>query len=211
MIDDSLLSLINGYKSFYQNYKGEEYQKYREEAAIKQNPRVMVISCSDSRVSPYIVTNSPLGEIFKVCNVANIVPPYRPDGTHHSTSSALEFAVGSLAVEHIIVMGHSGCGGIRSLLDGVPVTLDGECSFIASWIEIIAEAKEKVVHLPKNEKYLACELEALKISLGNLLTFPWIAERIKNGKLSINAWHFDIASGVIISYDKEKDEFLPIV
>jgi len=210
MKQDALFALIKGYSGFYHEYTSQKYDKYRKEAAVGQSPEIMVISCSDSRVNASILTEAPLGNIFEVCNVANIVPPYYPDSTYHSTSSALEFAVGTLAVKHIIILGHSGCGGVGALIDGTPLALDGECSFIAAWIEIIKAAKDKVAGLPKPFIYRQCELEALKISLGNLMTFPWIRERVKNNTLSVHAWHFDIGSGVIIGYDEEKEIFLPI-
>jgi len=213
MTDNSIADLINGYKRFYRKYNNEKYNEYREQAAHGQAPKAMVIACSDSRVHPSIVMQSGLGEVFQVCNVANIVPPYRPDkGTHHSTSSALEFAVGTLGVEHIVIMGHSGCGGIQSLIDGAPVALDGEYSFIKQWVEIIAQAKKKVANIPdKKERYHACELEGLKISLKNLASFPWIAERVGQGKLALHAWHFDIASGVILAYDEKTNTFSPLM
>lgn len=201
--------LIEGYREFHHDYSGPEYDQYRAQAVHGQSPKVMVISCSDSRVSPSIVMRAQLGDIFLVSNVANIVPPYRPGkGTHHSTSSALEFAVGTLGVEDIVVMGHSGCGGIRALLDGAPVALDGEYSFIRQWVEIIKDAGKKVAGMPESARYEACEQEALKISLKNLATFPWIAEKLANSTLSTHAWHFDIPSGAIHAYDGDKDEFL---
>ncbi len=212
MSDISIAKLIQGYKKFYRKYTGQEYSDYRKAAALGQEPKIMVIACSDSRVNPSKIMQSNLGEVFQVRNVANMVPPYRPDkGHHHSTSSALEFAVGTLNVEHIIVMGHSGCGGIKSLIDGAPVALDGEYSFISQWVNIIAQAKKKVSALPRQEQYHACELEALKISLKNLLSFPWIAERVKQGSLSIHAWHFDIASGMMMAYDEASDSFSPVI
>jgi carbonic anhydrase len=212
MSEESYLNLVEGYKKFYRKYQGSNHDEYREEAAIKQDPKVMVISCSDSRVSPSIVTRAKLGEIFLVCNVANIVPPFRPGkGTHHSTSSALEFAVGTLEIEHIVVMGHSGCGGIRALIDGAPEAPDGEYSFIKPWVNIVENAKKRVKALPKEEQYYACEQEALKISLENLRSFPWIEEKIVAKKLFIHAWHFDIPSGVMSYYNPEKDIFLPLM
>jgi carbonic anhydrase len=210
-MNDALATLIDGHRAFHRDYQSERYAEYRVEAAARQTPRVMVIACSDSRVSPSIVMGAKLGEIFLVSNVANIVPPYRPDkGTHHSTSSALEFAVGTLQVEHIVVMGHSGCGGVRALLDGAPVALDGEYSFITPWVDIIAAAKQRVADKPDAERYRACECEGLKISLANLRTFPWIAERMAAGTLSIHGWHFDIPTGNIIAYDEAADRFVPL-
>lgn len=211
MLKKNLNRLIAGYREFHQDYSGPEYDAYRQYAKQGQSPKVMVISCSDSRVSPSIVMRADLGDIFLVCNVANIVPPYRPGkGTHHSTSSALEFAVGTLGVEDIVVMGHSGCGGIRALIDGAPVALDGEYSFIRQWVEIIKEAGRKVAHLPEKERYTECEREALKISLANLSTFPWIAEKMASGALSTHAWHFDIPTGDIHAYDEDANQFRPL-
>lgn len=205
----TLSRLIKGYREFHAEYSSPEYDRYRREASRGQSPKVMVISCSDSRVSPSIVMRAELGDIFLVSNVANIVPPYRPGkGTHHSTSSALEFAVGTLGVEDIVVMGHSGCGGIRALLDGAPVALDGEYSFIRQWVEIIKDAGKKVSHLDEAERYEACEQEALKISLKNLSSFPWVAEKMEAGELNTHAWHFDIPTGAIHEYDHESDSFL---
>lgn len=212
-MSDSITDLINGYKRFYRKYNNEKYNEYREQASLGQEPKVMVIACSDSRVQPSIVMQSGLGEVFQVCNVANIVPPYRPDkGNHHSTSSALEFAVGTLNVEHIVVMGHSGCGGIRSLMEGAPVALDGEYSFIKQWVEILAQAKKKVVAgvADKKERLHACELEGVKISLKNLMSFPWIAERVEQGRLKLHGWHFDIPSGIIVAYDDKSEQFTPL-
>ncbi|HEU5048076.1 MAG TPA: carbonic anhydrase [Rickettsiales bacterium] len=211
MTDSPILGLIQGYKNFYRKYTSERFEEYRQQAAKGQSPKVMVIACSDSRVHPSIVMRSGLGEVFQVCNVANLVPPYRPDkGTHHSTSAALEFAVGTLNVEHVVIMGHSGCGGIRSLLDGAPVALDGEYSFIAQWVDIASQAKSKVKDLPPEERYHCCELEALKTSLSNLMGFPWVAERVVQGTLTVHAWHFDIETGVIIAYDAKTDTFSPL-
>lgn len=210
MLDETLTRLIEGYKMFHAHYSGKEYDAYRKTAAVGQTPRVMFISCSDSRVNPAIVTQSGLGDIFLVCNVANIVPPYRPmKGSHHSTSSALEFAVCTLGVEHIIVMGHSGCGGIQALLSDQPTGTD-DYSFIKPWVEIIADARTKVAHHPKHEQHHHCEQEALKISLANLDTFPWIADRCAQGNLSTHAWHFDIPSGLLSTYDRTQKIFVPL-
>lgn len=207
----SLSDLVKGYKNFYRKYNSKKFFDYRRQAAFGQRPKVMVIACSDSRVHPSIIMQSGLGEVFQVCNVANLVPPYCHDKTtHHGTSAALEFAVGTLQVEDIVIMGHSGCGGIRSLIDGAPVALDGEYSFIKPWVDIMRNAKRKVSKLPKTRQYHACELEALKTSLKNLVSFPWIASRVKTGKLSLHAWHFDIATGTMLAYDKDSDTFSPL-
>lgn len=210
-MSEALNRLIAGYRDFHEHYQGPEYDDYRRQAAKGQSPKIMFISCSDSRVNPSIVMRAELGDMFVVSNVANIVPPYRPGkGTHHSTSSALEFAVGTLQVEHIVVMGHSGCGGIRALVDGAPLALDGEYSFIRQWVEILAAARAKVNHLPAEERHTACEREGLKISLSNLRSFPWVRERCDDGRLQLHAWHFDIPSGEISAYDEALDRFEPL-
>jgi carbonic anhydrase len=209
---DALNRLIAGYTQFYGEYAGEKFDGYRKWAAEGQAPRIMMIACSDARVNPSIVTRAKLGDIFVVCNVANVVPPYRPEkGSHHSTSAALEFAVSTLGVEHIVIMGHSGCGGIRALINDDPHLHTGEYSFIMPWVEIIADARTKVADFPEADRYHACEREALKISLANLQTFPWIADRCREGKLATHAWYFDIPSGVIVSYDPKKDDFIPLL
>lgn len=212
MTDASLQRLIAGYKNFYKEYLAQTYDAYREKASEGQTPRVMVIARSDSRVNPSIITHARLGDIFTVCNVANVIPPYRPEkGSHHSTSAALEFAVATLGVEHIVVLGHSGCGGIRALIDDPPQMHTGEYSFIMPWVEIIADARTKVAHLPGEERYHACEREALKISLANLVSFPWIADRVEAGSLRLHGWHFDIPTGVIVAYDPAQDAFQPLL
>ncbi len=209
---DAMETLIGGYREFYRRYKSRRYEAYRQEATLGQSPKIMVVACSDARVNPSIITHARLGEVFIVCNVANIVPPYAPaKGTHHSTSSALEFAIGTLGVEHVVVMGHSGCGGIQSLLDGAPKAQSEDYSFIRPWVSIVEGAKARVQHLTGRERYHACECEGIKISLANLRSFPWIDERVKAGTLHIHGWHFDIASGVMTAYDEASNSFKPIV
>jgi carbonic anhydrase len=209
---DPIDRLVKGYKDFYADYHKPEYRDYVEQASLGQSPRVMMIACSDSRVNPTIVTGARLGDIFTVCNVANIVPHFEPSWhTHHSTSAALEFAVNSLSVEHVIVMGHSGCGGIRALLGDTPIARDASHSFIKPWVEIITAARDRVMHLPQEERQHACELEALKISLSNLRTFPWVEEKIAQGILHIHAWHFDIPSGVIRTFQPAHNRFEPLL
>lgn len=209
---DVIKRLLDGYGEFYRHYLDDNFAEYRNVAAQGQSPRSMIISCSDSRVSPSIITGAALGELFQVRNVANLVPPYQHGKhQHHSTSSALEFAVITLAVEHIIVLGHSGCGGIRALLGDAPLTEEAEYSFIMPWMEIVRPARNRVAHLPEEQKQRACEEEALKISLANLHGFPWIKSRLEKGLINLHAWHFDIASGVLSVYSESEDKFIPAI
>lgn len=208
----SLRKLIEGYREFREEYLSPGNTASRERIAVSQAPKVMVIACSDSRVNPAILTRAGLGDIFTVNNVANIVPPYREGkGTHHSTSAAIEFATLHLGVQHIIVLGHSGCGGIRALMAGNTRTRDGEYSFIEPWMGIVSDAKAQVLarlpDAPLEEQAHACEKEALAVSLKNLESFPWVQEGMRNGTLQIHAWYFDIASGDILVHEPNEEGF----
>lgn len=209
--DPIIQRLLEGHRGFYERYLDSSFAEYRNEASQGQSPHTMIISCSDSRVSPSIITNSGLGELFQVRNVANLVPPYESDqSTHHGTSAALEFAVLSLQVQHIILLGHSSCGGIRALIEEAQTILspEVECSFILPWMDIVRPAKEKTASLPPEKRQRACEEEAIKISLTNLLSFPWIATRVQQGTLALHGWHFDIPSGELTLYDRTQDRFI---
>ena len=216
MKKNSLDKLIEGYREFYKSYVDEANSEYLTKASKSQNPKVMMIACSDSRITPSILTNSALGEVFMVRNVANIVPPYKiENSSHHSTSSALEFAVNHLSVEHIIILGHSGCGGIKALMEGSDLAQPGVYSFIKSWVEIASDAKDYVLknhdNLSKQKQLELCEKISLRNSLDNLKTFPWIKNAVENGSLNIHAWHFDIESGVITQYLDNEKVFAPLV
>jgi carbonic anhydrase len=184
--------LIEGYRRFRETYWAENKGVFQALAA-GQSPRAMVITCADSRVDPQMIFDAKPGEIFCVRNVANLVPPYTPDSFHHGTSAALEFAVCSLKVEHIIVMGHAQCGGIRALLAG-----GEQGDFIGRWMEIAAEARERALAAAQTSHESAqhlCERESVKVAVDNLMTFPWVAERVQAGLLQLHGWHFDFESG----------------
>ncbi len=151
------------------------------------------MACVDSRVDPAMIFDAAPGEMLTVRNVANLVPPYAPDAAYHGTSAALEFGVRVMEVSHLIVMGHGLCGGVRALLEGAPVT--GH-EFVAPWMSIAAEARVSALALETaEERQRCCEFEAIKISLGNLRSFPWIAQREAAGKLALHGAWFDIHSG----------------
>lgn len=204
-------NLIKGYKEFRKEYTDKSFHQYREWAVKTQNPKVMLISCSDSRVNPAIITHAGLGSLFMVKNVANIVPPNKKgDNTHHSTSAAIEFAVNILKVEHIIIMGHSGCGGIKSLFDKQeekPNNKNND-SFIIPWMNIVAKAKKIAVKENKNktidDQISACERYSTLISLNNLKSFSFVQDRINDKKLRIHAWYFNLADATLFEYI-EKD------
>lgn len=192
---------ITGFRSFQKDYFGQENSHF-EPLKHGQKPKTMIIGCSDSRVDPAILTNCSPGDIFTVRNVANLVPPYEENGGLHGVSAALEFAVCHLEVEHIIVLGHSRCGGISALMAG-----DCGCKgggFISRWMSIATSAREQVLaELPGKDPQLqqrAAEQAAILLSLENLHSFPWIDERVAAGSLSLHGWYFDLTAGELMEY-----------
>jgi carbonic anhydrase len=187
--------LIEGYRRFRAGTWPERRALFERLAEQGQRPRAMVVGCVDSRADPAMIFDAAPGELLVVRNVANLVPPYAPDGAHHSTSAALEFGVRALEVRDLIVLGHAMCGGIRALLGGPAA---GPTDFVADWIAIAAPARERtLVCAPAGDAQTACEHEAVKLSLRNLMTFPWIAERVRDGRLKLHGARFDIRSGVL--------------
>ncbi len=192
--------LIDGYRRFRASEWPERRKQFEALAARGQQPRVMVIGCSDSRVDPGMIFGAGPGEIFTLRNVANLVPPYQPDGSLHGTSAAVEFAVRGLQVAEIIVLGHAMCGGIMALLGGVPAQM-GE--FIGPWIRIAASARNRVLRCDPVDAQLALEHEAVRLSLDNLMSFPFVAERVLDGRLKLQGGHFDIRTGALTLLDRE--------
>jgi carbonic anhydrase len=170
----------------------------------------MMIACSDSRIDPGIVLNAEPGELFMVRNVANLVPPHVSDHQHHGTSAALEFGVNNLNVEHVIVFGHAGCGGIKALLTHDPSDRDRQ-RFIHPWLDIADEARRRTLlrarELSVEEQLRLLEQEAIKTSLANLLTFPWIEERVAAGRLRVHGWLFDLHDGEVRAYMPATNKF----
>jgi carbonic anhydrase len=201
--------LIEGFRNFRENLWPENRALFRSLANRGQAPKVMVIACADSRVDPQLIFSAAPGEIFTVRNVANLVPPYAPNSDYHGTSAALEFAVRALEVEHIVVLGHADCGGVRALLRG-PNSLAAS-DFVDSWMSIAAPARERALAKAGGNAEAAqhvCEHETVKVSLDNLLTFPWIRERVAGGKLQLHGCYFGIESGQLLLLD-ESGEFRP--
>jgi carbonic anhydrase len=157
-------------------------------------------------VDPVILTDSEPGDLFVVRNVANLVPPCESGGGHHGISAALEFGVCNLEVAHIIVLGHSQCGGIRALMENSYSS--GEDGFVAQWMNIVSEARDKIrkdlPHKSLDLQARACEQAAILLSMENLLSFPWIAQRVNNGSLFLHGWYFDLAQGELLGYDADK-------
>jgi carbonic anhydrase len=187
-------AMIAGYRRFRATRWRERQATFETLARAGQSPRALVVACSDSRVDPTMIFDAGPGELFVVRNVANLVPAYAPDGRAHATSAALEFGVRVLAVPHLIVLGHAMCGGIRALLEGAPPETG---DFLGPWIRIAEEAKRRTLVCRPADPQTACELEAVRLSLENLRTFPWITERVAAGTLRLHGATFDIRSGVL--------------
>lgn len=187
--------------------------RYEELAANGQDADVMVVSCCDSRCDPDTIFSAMPGELFVVRNVANLIPPYEIGGGFHGISAALEFAVLNLRVKHIVVMGHSGCGGIKAALDR-DAARQTEAQFISRWMSMLDHARAKLLtsHQGTSRSELAQKLEreAIKVSLENLRSFPFVAEQERKGRLSICGAHFDIASGQLTVLNQATGEYLPI-
>lgn len=202
---DTYDRLISGYREFKEDYLSVENESWLDFHSTGQAPKVMIIACSDSRIDPVMSTKSALGDIFMVRSVANIVPPYSENGGADSTSAALEFAVNHLKVEHIVVMGHSGCGGIAAMMNGDIDENTSGFKFIKPWVNVISTAA-KDEHDPA-----ACEKKGIKVSLENLRSFPWIDERVRESSLSLHGWYFDIKSGSLSEYSSDRDDFSEVV
>ena len=206
-----IAQFLSGFKEFQQTYFCAE-NTFFEDLKQGQAPKALVIACSDARVDPAILMGCEPGDIFVVRNVANLVPPYEATSGHHGVSAALEYGVKILAVEHIIVLGHSHCGGIQALMSPSRKVL-GE--FIAPWVNIAEHALQRVEEQfsgkPESVKCRACELASILVSIDNLLTFSWIAEKVDARALYVHGWYFDMESGELLSYLPETKSFETIV
>ena len=207
-----LTELIDGYHRFRNKDWARERQRWSE-LAEGQSPRVMILSCADSRVDPAHIFDARPGEIFVVRNIAALAPPYETSRGFHGVSAALEFAVTQLEVGEILVMGHGLCGGCAAALTGqfddVP---PGEGHFIGDWVRMLSGARDQVRahhHELTREAFHEMEQEAVKISLANLRTFPWIKDREEAGTLKLHGAHFAISEGRLYILDEAEDTFRP--
>lgn len=188
-------SLLSGYRRFRAKEWPAQKPTFETLAETGQSPNALVIACVDSRIDPAMIFDVPPGEILTVRNVANLVPPFERDAAYHGTSAALEFGVRVLNVKHVIVLGHGLCGGVHALLEGAP---DNAQDFVGPWMHIADRARAEALRVAApDERQKTCEQEAIKISLENLMTFPWIAERVNAGTLKLHGAWFDIRDGAL--------------
>jgi carbonic anhydrase len=202
--------LVDGFKRFHNHNYQENRALFEQLTKQGQSPKTIVVGCCDSRVDPAIVTDCDPGDLFIIRNVANLVPPFETSGNYHGTSAALEFGVRHLEVENIIVLGHAQCGGIRALLNQAPGKEIQE-GFISGWMKVASNARNRVLSRMHDESLdkqaRACEQEGILVSLDNLLTFPWILERVAQKKLALHGWYFDMERGELLRYNPSSNSF----
>jgi carbonic anhydrase len=201
--------LLDGYRAFRGGRLLSEQERYRELAESGQSPEIMVIGCCDSRVSPETIFNARPGELFVVRNVANLVPPYTPDGAQRAVSAALEFAVQALKVKHIVVLGHERCGGIKAYTEPNAPLSPGD--FIGKWMALIAPAADAVgpaTSFRTRDDYLS-HLEQVSIvkTLDNLMTFPCVRILVERGRLTLHGAYFGVATGQLSVLDTKSGKF----
>jgi carbonic anhydrase len=188
---------IDGYHRFRANGWLTQRQAFESLASDGQAPDALVVACIDSRVDPAMIFDAAPGQMLTLRNVANLVPPYAPDAAYHGTSAALEFGVRVLKVPHLIVLGHGLCGGVQALLNGAPLHAH---EFVEPWMSLATPARTRALSSsPASERQQCCELEVVKVSLANLLTFPWVAERAAAGQLKLHGAWFDIRTGTLMT------------
>jgi carbonic anhydrase len=187
--------LIEGYRRFRAEIWPVERARYEELSQSGQRPETLVVACSDSRVDPTRVFGARPGELFIVRNVAGLVPPYEPDGGSHGTSAALEYGVRVLKVARIVVLGHAQCGGVQAMIEGAPREAR---DFVGPWMAMAAPVLEGIPPgADPAEALRHCETEVVRLSLENLKTFPWIADAVAAGRLTLHGLRFDIHTGVL--------------
>jgi len=206
--------LVQRYHGWKATTHAENRAWYRRLAKEGQRPRAMIISCCDSRVHVTSIFGADQGEFFIHRNIANLVPPYEPDGDHHGTSAAVEYAVTALHVAHIVVVGHSNCGGVQGCHDmcsGAAPELMEKSSFVGRWMDILRPGYERVKDITDAaERTEALEKEAVLVSLENLMTFPFVRDAVADSRLTLHGLWNDIAEGGLQAYDPASAAFVQV-
>ncbi|MEO5808060.1 carbonic anhydrase [Devosia sp.] len=202
--------LLAGYSNFMAGLYAREENHYRSLAKDGQNPTTMIIACCDSRAAPETIFDAGPGELFVLRNVANLVPLYAPDAGQHGTSAAIEFAVKALGIKNIVVMGHGRCGGIKAALDPDSSPLDAG-DFIGKWMAMLGPVSAQVATnswMTAAERQTALERISIRNSIGNLRTFPYVADMETDGKLAVHGAWFDISTGELWVMDNDSGDFI---
>jgi carbonic anhydrase len=212
----ALERLLKGFADFRLGYYREHLDLFEKLASEGQSPKILIVGCADARVDPGILTQTRPGDIFTVRNVGAMVPPAQmpPDERHHGTSSAIEYAVRGLNVEHVVVLGHALCGGIAALVDGATGQF-ANFDYLSTWTSIAQAARDGVMRdlkgRPREEIVRAVEQAAVVNSVSNLMTFPWIAERVAAGTLVLHAWWFNLTQGQLYAFNPKSAVFDPVL
>ncbi len=204
--------LIQRFHGWHATTYAENRVWYRRLADEGQRPRAMVISCCDSRVHVTSIFGADQGEFFIHRNIANLVPPFQPDGEAHGTSAAVEFAVTALKVAHLIVLGHSGCGGVQgchAMCSGRAPELEEKSSFVGRWMDILRPGYDRISDLPEPAQVPALEKQAVVISLENLMGFPFVKAAVEAENLSLHGLWTDTGAGELEQVD-ENGDFAPV-
>jgi carbonic anhydrase len=228
-IHPTLVKLFEGIKNFQERAYELDFTSMKDLVDNGQNPKILLIACSDSRVDPAILTNAAPGDLFVLRNVANLAPAYNIEGKYDGARSAIEYAVRDLEIEHIVILGHAHCGGIKALLkslsgekiprdfigDWVSIAMDGCVRYVLDQLEEVdndtgASVREVDVENLCAHQHLV-ERASIRGSLDNLLTYPWIKERVDLGKLNLHGWWFDLENGDLWATDADNTVFLPVI
>jgi len=208
---EEMTHLLSGYKRFREGTYAQNQERF-EKLADGQHPKAAILCCVDSRADPNMILDANPGELFVIRNVANMVPPCESDNAYHGTSAALEFAVEGLHIKDIIIMGHARCGGINALYENAPKPI--KKGFVGQWMSIATDLalyiRRQYAHESVEEQKARLEKESVLASIDRLRTFPFIAEAEKAGDLKLHAWFFDIGNGILLAYDNEAREYLPV-
>jgi len=203
--------LVAGFQHFCRSHVESQDPYYQALVREGQRPRVLFLACSDSRVDPAIVFGTEPGDLFIIRNVANIVPPYEINAGQHGVSAAIEYAVNSLEVEHIIINGHSQCGGIRALCEHPEDAHIESPHLVGRWLALAKPAYDKArADYPEadlNRLAHECEKDSVIDSLANLMTFPMVRERVAAGQLQLHGWYFDMAGGQLSAWNPQSGCF----
>ncbi len=192
---------LKGYQTFRQKYAAGDQSLMKKLTDLGQKPEAMVVTCCDSRVDPAVILQCDPGDLFVARNIAGIIPPCEKDGHYHGTSAALEFGIRFLQTKHLIILGHSQCAGIQTLVEKTP---EKQTDFIEDWVSVIKTDHNTGTNIDD------CVKHSVNTSYQNCLTFPWISKRVDKGELSIHRWFFDIKSGTIFSYSSESNKYEPL-
>lgn len=209
-LPEYLVKRYHGWKATTYSENRSWYKRLAEEG---QRPRAMVISCCDSRVHVTSIFGADQGEFFIHRNIANLVPPYNPDGEYHGTSAAVEYAVTALRVAHVVVLGHSGCGGVEgcyAMCSGHAPELEKSSSFIGRWMDILRPGYDRLDEGEDKVRLRALEKEAVLVSLENLMTFPFVKKAVEDGDLSLHGLWNHIGEGSLENYDPATHDFVAI-